>query len=184
MNEYLHQSADVVGPAIPQLIGQVVKQLNQVGGESEDEIPVQEFLWEYLDRNAIEKAWNGCDTRQLRDDSCLSPLEAFDHLKQLTAKDWATRRTCIHGDLNATNIAIDASHPGNPQAYIFDAAGMKADFEFRDLATLEITTILFNSIGVDQQLFQACRKFYQDEFVPTKGHDPLRQILSWKTLRR
>jgi CheY-like chemotaxis protein len=173
LNEYLHQSADVVGPAIPQLIGQVVKQLNQVGGESEDEIPVQEFLWEYLDRNAIEKAWNGCDTRQLRDDSCLSPLEAFDHLKQLTAKIWATRRTCIHGDLNATNIAIDASHPENPQAYIFDAAGMKADFEFRDLATLEITTILFNSIGVDQQLFQACRKFYQDEFVPTKGHDPL-----------
>jgi hypothetical protein len=55
------------------------------------------------------------------------------------------------------------------QAYIFDAAGMKPDFEFRDLATLEVTTILFNSVGIDEQIVRACHVFYEDEFLPEEA---------------
>jgi hypothetical protein len=43
---------------------------------------------------------------------------------------------------------------------------MKPDFEFRDLATLEVTTILFNSVGIDEQIVRSCRVFYEVEFLP------------------
>lgn len=37
---------------------------------------------------------------------------------------WVRRISCTHGDLNATNIAIDLGAPGRPHAYVFDAAGI------------------------------------------------------------
>lgn len=166
LNDYLHGNPDEVRASIPKLLNQVVEQLSQLGSESEDEVPANGFLWEYLDRGAIEKAWNSCDCRQLIKDGWPSPLAAFDFLKASNSKHWATRRNCTHGDLNATNVAIDASSPDDPQAYIFDAAGMKPDFESRDLATMEITTILFNSVGIDEQIVRACSVFYENEFLP------------------
>ena len=167
LNEYFQRDPGEVAPVVATLIHQVVEQLNQLGPAEEDEVTVGTFMWSHLDRAAIEKAWSSCDTRQIVEDRFANPLEVFDALKASATKHWATRRNCTHGDLNATNIAIDASQPENPQAYVFDAAGMRADFDFRDLATLEVTSILFNSVGVDQQLIHASRIFYQDEFLPT-----------------
>jgi CheY-like chemotaxis protein len=167
LNEYFQRDPGEVAPAVANLVQQVVEQLNQLGPAEEDEASVGTFMWSHLDRAAIEKAWSSCDTRQIVEDGFANPLVVFDDLKASAAKHWATRRNCTHGDLNATNIAIDASQPENPQAYVFDAAGMRADFDFRDLATLEVTSILFNSVGVDQQLIHASRIFYQDEFLPT-----------------
>jgi CheY-like chemotaxis protein len=167
LNEYFQRDPGEVAPVVATLIHQVVEQLNQLGPAEEDEVTVGTFMWSHLDRAAIEKAWSSCDTRQIVEDGFANPLVVFDDLKASAAKHWATRRNCTHGDLNATNIAIDASQPENPQAYVFDAAGMRADFDFRDLATLEVTSILFNSVGVDQQLIHASRIFYRDEFLPT-----------------
>lgn len=65
-----------------------------------------------------------------------------------------------------TNVAIERSDPDDPHAYIFDAAGMKPDFEYRDLATLEVTTILFNAVGIDERDFDAYRAFYRSDFLP------------------
>ena len=168
LNDYLHCDPSAVSSKIPRLISQIVEQLNHLGDLTEDEVPASEFIWEWLDRSAIEKTWNSCDTQKLLTNGFESPVAAYDHLKASDTKHWATRRSCSHGDLNSTNVAIDASNPNDPQAYIFDAAGMKPDFEFRDLATLEVTTILFNSVGIDDQLIQACHAFYQTEFLPVR----------------
>jgi len=166
LNEYFQRDPKEVLPAVGKLISQVAAQLALLGPSEEDEVPVGTFLSSSLDRAAIERAWNSSDTRQLIDEGFLHPLIAFDALKASKAKHWATRRNCTHGDLNATNVAIDATQSENPQAYIFDAAGMRADFDFRDIATLEVTSILFNSVGVDPQLIHACRVLYADDFLP------------------
>lgn len=167
LNDYLQTDPSEAGSNIPKLISQIVEQLNLLGDQTDDEVMFSAFLWEYLDRGAILKAWSSCDTRQIVEDGFANPVATFDHLKVSSTKQWATRRSCSHGDLNATNVAIDASAPNDPQAYIFDAAGMKPDFEFRDLATLEVTTILFNSVGIDDQLIQASRAFYESDFLPS-----------------
>lgn len=166
LNEYFQRGPSEVAPIVANVIHQVVEQLNQLGGVEEDELAVGAFFWSHLDRASIEKAWGGCDTRQILKDGFANPLIVFDQLKASAGKHWATRRNCTHGDLNATNIAIDATKPADPQAYVFDAAGMRADFDFRDLATLEVTSILFNSVGVDQELIHVARSFYQADFLP------------------
>jgi hypothetical protein len=171
LNDYLQGDPAKIRSSIPILINQVVGQLNLLGDQTDDEVTVGTFLWKYLDRGAIEKAWSSCDTLHVIKDGSTNPLATFDQLKASKEKQWSTRRNCVHGDLNSTNIAIDASDPDNPQAYIFDAAGMRPDFEFRDLATLEVTTILFNSIGIDDQLVRVCRSFYEGDFLPTSRPD-------------
>ncbi len=166
LNEYLQRDPVEVGAHVSMLIGQVVEQLSQLGDENEDEVPVPAFLWRHLDREAIERAWTSCDTRQCVTQGGSNPLATFDLLKTSDARKWATRRTCTHGDLNATNVAIDASLPKSHQAYIFDAGWMQADLDCRDLATLEITTTLFNSVAIDDQLIHASKEFYDKEFLP------------------
>jgi len=166
LNEYFQRDPKEVSPAVGKLIGQIADQLALLGPSEQDEVPVGAFLSSFLDRAAIDRAWNSCDTRQLIDEGFLHPLITFDTLKSSKVKHWATKRNCTHGDLNATNVAIDASQPENPHAYVFDAAGMRADLDFRDLATLEVTSILFNSVGIDPQLIQASRVLYQEYFLP------------------
>jgi CheY-like chemotaxis protein len=166
LKEYLQRDPKEVGPAVGNLVRQVADQLSQLGPEEQDEIVVGSFLCDFLDRAMIDKAWNNCDTRQIIKDGFPHPLTVFDTLKASKSKHWANRRNCTHGDLNATNIAIDASNPDDPQAYIFDAAGMRPDIEFRDMATLEVTSTLFNSAGIDPQLIQGVRHYYQSDFLP------------------
>src|SRR5262249_15774850 len=79
LNEYLHRATSEVVPNISKLIRQVIEQLAQLGGESEGEFLVGSFLWEYLDRDAIEKVWNsGGDIRTIVKDGWVTPLAAFD----------------------------------------------------------------------------------------------------------
>jgi hypothetical protein len=166
LNEYLLSDPVEINAHISTLIGQVVEQLSQLGDENEDESPVSSFLWRHLNRAAIEKVWTNCDRRHRVSEARSNPLETFDLLKASNAKHWATKRACTHGDLNATNVAIDASVTNQPQAYIFDAGWMESDFEFRDLATLEVTTILFNSVSLDEPLLQVSKAFYDTGFLP------------------
>lgn len=161
LSEYLRRDPDTIRAVIPELVAQVSAQLDQLGDATPDaEVPVPEFFWEYLDREAMEKTW-----RQAAGAGLADALAAYDVLKTSTAKVWTTRRNCNHGDLNATNIAIDADSATRPQAYIFDAAGIRSDFQLRDLATLEVTTILFNSPFMGDQ-FEACKAMYRGDFLP------------------
>lgn len=160
-SEYLRRDAEITRAMIPKLIAQVSAQLEQLGDATTDaQVPVPEFFWEYLDLEAMEKTW-----RQAAGVGLADALGVFDLLKASPATVWATRRNCNHGDLNATNIAIDADSVSNPQAYIFDAAGIRSDFKLRDLATLEVTTILFNSPFMEDQ-FETCKTMYEGDFLP------------------
>ena len=160
LSEFLRRDPESIRTVIPELVAQVCAQLDQLGDATpEAEVPVPEFFWEYLDREAMGKTW-----RQAAGTGLTDALATYDVLKTSKANVWTTRRNCNHGDLNATNIAIDADAATRPQAYIFDAAGIGSDFTLRDLATLEVTTILFNSPLMDDQ-FAACKALYEGSFV-------------------
>ncbi len=164
LDEYLLGDPSIVAAQIPKLVTQIVEQLRQLGDQNEEEIQVNKVLFEHLDRGAIEKLLRSFDEKTLGDQGA-DPLALVAELQASHSRQWATRAACIHGDLNASNVAIDAQKATSPQAYIFDAAGMKSDLDYRDLATLEVTTILFNSV-VDDSFFNSCRELYRDKFLP------------------
>lgn len=165
LNEYLDGDPGLVQSHVANLVKATMSQLEHLGEREEDEIRCSDFFWSGLSNDAMLKAWSSCESEQFTKLSLPNPIETFNRIKQSRAKCWSARRRCTHGDLNATNIAIDASDPNRPQAYIFDAANMHSDLEYRDLATLEITTILFNS-SADNDVLDAAKVFYTDGFVP------------------
>jgi len=166
LSEFLRGDPTRVTPALPGIVGDVVTQLGHLGDATEVRVPLREVLWKYLNRDQVEAAWARTGVTEHLKAGESSPMYVFDQLAKNTAQIWVRRRACIHGDLNATNVAVDPDHQDRPQAYIFDAAGMNPDLDLRDLATLEVTTLLFNSHGPDQKLLPTCRQFYQDGILP------------------
>ncbi len=161
-DRFLGGDAAAVQPHLPQLIADIGGQLDQLGLGTDDQIPANELIWKHHDRDSIEKAWGQYDVRPLVRGGLESPLEAFDQLRRNTDLVWATRRSCTHGDLNATNVAIDRCAAERPKAYIFDAGGMHRDIATRDFAVLEVTTLLFLAAPEIQQNFPVFRAFYTD----------------------
>lgn len=172
LTEYLQRDSDDVSASIKNLIHQVVEQLNGLGSREDDEVLVGQLFQNWIDNKVLRRVWKQLHQAKVDAMDKASPIAVFDKLKQSVVKCWAPRRPA-HGDLNATNIAIDAENASDPRAFIFDAAGVGTDFELRDLATLEVTTILFNSVGIDQRLMEVCEALYQQEFVPTLPEEPI-----------
>jgi hypothetical protein len=46
------------------------------------------------------------------------------------------------------------------RAYIFDAEGVRADVAVRDLAMLEVTSLLHRNIELDEDFFESCADLY------------------------
>src|SRR5207244_3860512 len=93
------------------------------------------------------------------------------------------RQSCTHGDLNATNIALEQIEDGY-RAYIFDAEGTQADTATRDLAMLEITVLLHQRTSVGQNLIEECKGIYATGVhIPELPHNANVQPLVRNTLR-
>lgn len=172
LTRYLQKNGNEVTASIDLVVNQIIEQLGRLATSEDDEVLPRDFFYPWIDTELIKEVWDQADPHVLKSRGYKSPLDVYEATTSSMEKCWAPRRHCIHGDLNATNVAIDADNEGAPQAYIFDAAGVTADFELRDLATLEITTILFNSVGIDADFFEACQVFYSAVFLPEKPSEP------------
>ncbi len=108
-------------------------------------VAVSELLWQWHDP---ARACVRCGERY-RGAEGGSPIQLLETLKVRSDWLWVKNRSCTHGDLNATNIALD--RVGDTwRAYIFDAEGVKADVAVRDLAMLEVTSLLHRNIALDE----------------------------------
>lgn len=164
LTEFLSGDPSSIQPELSVIVNQILEQLRALGDETEGEFPVCNFLWRFLKLERVPEAWSTYAESSIAETS--STLDVLALVANSEATHWAKRRSCVHGDLNSTNIAIDASRDGGVSAYIFDGAGMQSDFIYRDLATLEVTTILFNAVP-NERLMEACESLYNGEFVPT-----------------
>jgi hypothetical protein len=79
----------------------------------------------------------------------------------LSGQVYFERQTCLHGDLNITNIAIDDTATG-PRAYIFDAEGCEPGVNVRDLAMLEVTALLHQPDDGERSLVEHCMVLSRD----------------------
>lgn len=152
--EFLLLPADQVGGAILQIVADITDQLASLGTVSEDRFPVCELLWQWHDKNKLREIWtrnNGPEQQP--------PIEMLEALTASKELLWVPRRSCTHGDLNATNIALNGADAAW-RAYIFDAAGVKADVAVRDLATLEVTSLLHRDSAVDEYIVEKCETLY------------------------
>ncbi len=68
-------------------------------------------------------------------------VSLFLYLSANPAVVWYPHQSVLHGDLNASNVAVEV-HSGTPRGYIFDASGSGGGPSVRDFAALEVTVLL------------------------------------------
>ena len=145
LDRYIYSDDDSVDGVIPHLIADVATQLAKMGGVTDDEVFAAELLWKHFAPGTLEQAVHFADQTLLAPGKHEDPIAVFKALEASQARIWVSRRNCTHGDLNATNVAVDLSTSDRPHAFVFDAGGIHADVDTRDLAYLEVTTLLFVS---------------------------------------
>jgi len=151
---------------IPHLVSDIAMQLEKLGGIVEDFVMAAGTLWRSHDIEKVKQSLLIAGAGLNYGSNETRPDMLLDEVRKSTARIWVSKRNCIHGDLNATNVAVDVSSPDRPHAFVFDAAGVHADIDTRDFAVLELTTLLFaNDLGIQSQ-FERFRHFYSDKIDP------------------
>lgn len=162
IDEFLRTEPARFKQNVQQVVSDILTQLDALGEATAVQISVQSVLWSHHNRQSIQAGWGvGVDDTLKQNNT--GPIDAFDKIKACDRKIWTKRRNCIHGDLNATNVALDESEVGRPRAFIFDAAGVHADLACRDMAVLEVTAVLFLADTIFEQHFYKLQSLYSHE---------------------
>jgi hypothetical protein len=173
--QFLADGFDKARPAIPRLVSDIVGQLASLGTATEDRFAVSTLLWKWHD---LEKIKAACARHGAG--AGFGAIQLLEKLLAGQTEIWVNRQSCTHGDLNATNIALEKVEDGY-RAYIFDAEGIQADTATRDLAMLETTLLLHQRTVASESLVENCKAIYLDGIdvpevvVPGDNRPPLIQ---------
>ena len=148
LNDAFQRPATAVGIALDNAAKTVAEQVASLGDHSPDQHSVSQLLWDHHDIGQIQEQWDrrrGSEILQVVKEfgiECTDPVAVFRHIRESTHTVRYERQSCRHGDLNYTNIALEESTEDSIEAFIFDASGCKPGASLRDLAMLEVTTLL------------------------------------------
>lgn len=182
--EFLGHDASKVVPALPGIVEEVAKQVAKLGDCSPDHKAVSNLLWPAHDLARLESQWQRWKgpNRVEALGKTFDAVETFKKLKQCRIPLRVGIQTALHGDLNPTNIALDVGD-SRVRGYIFDASGVAAGPNFRDLAMLEATSLLHLPSGIGDNVVDACRLLYEGSDVLVAGGAPAsltgRSLTTW-----
>jgi CheY-like chemotaxis protein len=167
LETFLGRPAEQIQETLAAIVADVVTQVRSLGEVTPDQGRVSRLVWKGHDRARILNEWKkyASANKSLGVDPDFDPTTALDTLAASDSPVQHHVQTCLHGDLNITNIAIDEL-PSGPRAYIFDASGCVAGVNVRDLAMLEVTALLHQSCDGEDSLVQHCSAFYRDSVEP------------------
>lgn len=172
LSDYLRRDPTIVQPQIPLIVGAISSQLHRLGEPDNQQWPLRRLLWKCHDRDKLAQAWADLGVNLGVDlpAGARDPLATFDDLRTSETSVYVGVRRCTHGDLNATNIALD-DNGGKVDAYIFDAEGIHADVDARDLAVLEVTSLLHHALDDGGSVVKHCVDFYGTFVTPPADLD-------------
>lgn len=145
-----------ISATLPSIASEIAAQLTNLGSINEERLPASKLLWNYHDLAEIKAAY-----LQHNGDAVAAPVALLEKIQSVTTPIWVNRRNCTHGDLNATNIALESA-ASSYRAFIIDAAGMRVETAGRDLAMLEVTTLLHLKTGSNGSCIELCRALYSN----------------------
>jgi hypothetical protein len=167
---FLGRPADQVQPVLSCIIENVVDQVTALGESTPYQTSLCSLLWKGHEKERLSHEWKQYSVGQDKiiapnpdpDPTQFDPTIVLDSLFTNSRQVYFQRQTCLHGDLNITNIALDDSAAG-PRAYIFDASGCQPGVNVRDLAMLEVTALLHQPTDGEPRLVQHCKALYTNQ---------------------
>jgi hypothetical protein len=171
--EYLGRESGVVAPFLPAVIREVTGQLARLGDSSPDHRTVEQLLWPHHDLDRLRAQWDKWRGKHIveRLGAAYDAISVFERLRRCGHSLRVGVQTALHGDLNPTNVALDVRTDG-VRGYIFDASGVTAGINFRDLAMLEVTSLLHQPVGAAEDLVTASGPLYGDGEVDVRNPPP------------
>jgi hypothetical protein len=166
LETFLGRPPDEVSPQSPLIVRRIVDQVASLGTSTPDSKPVGELLWPYHNEEWIKAQWErrgGSAALELGDEA--DPFKSRVDLIQCRTALRYQRQQVLHGDLNFTNVTLD-DEPYGVTANIFDASGTRPGVNVRDLAMLEVTTLLHQSDEQGMDLVKHCSILYRDSIAP------------------
>ena len=166
LEEFLGRPTGDVMLNLPRLVERLCNQVSMLGVQTPNMLPISRLLWSGHSNEGIDSQWMRWQHGRLvlsGNDPGTNPARVLDELTRNTHPVSYTSQACNHGDLNITNVALDMS-PDTVDAYIFDAANMTPAVNVRDLAMLEVTSLLHQPPDGEQGLVGYCAAMY-DDFV-------------------
>jgi CheY-like chemotaxis protein len=174
LDEVLGRPAPEIQSSLPGIVTAVAEQVASLGDRTPDQVPVSQLLWPHHDLGRIHNQWHrrgGKDVLSELGAETVEPVELFERLRSSETVVRYDRQSCLHGDLNYTNIALD-NHPGGGLvASIFDASGCQAGVSVRDLAMFEVTALLHQETAGEDCLARHCAGLYDQEVGAPAGLD-------------
>ena len=170
LDEFLSKDPSVVVPALRTIVKDIAEQLEQLGSANETTMQIKDILWPHFKLDNINAAVARWVTLTLQQEFPIDIVETFNALASNTKSVYVRVRNCSHGDLHAKNVAIEM----NPaiKAFIFDTGAMSRTANVRDLALLEVTSLLFQRFPQDISLVKECAFLYSEGLLPPEKLDP------------
>jgi CheY-like chemotaxis protein len=142
-----------------QVASQIANQVEQLGDLLPESKPLSVLLWPAHDKNLLAAQWSRFGYQmQPRVSPDVDPIALYSELVASTERLRIHERSLVHGDLHISNVALDLE-PNGPHAYIFDAGVVKRNVAGRDIAVLEVSTILHQRIDASG-FVQICTVLY------------------------
>jgi len=163
-----------VTPSLPKMAAAVAEQVAAFGASTPDQHPVSQLLWRSHSRDRIAGQWrrrNGLAALEALNGDGVDPLQTFDRLMASSALVRYERQEARHGDLNFSNVAVEETDAGQFNAWVFDVAGGVAGANVRDLATLEVTSILHQSPCDAGPMSELCRGLFSGVLSADASYD-------------
>jgi hypothetical protein len=168
LDDFLQDDPESVSAAMARVVNDIKTQLDALGTVQVFPIPAAKVSPSYLDPAQVDKAWKKYAPADLSE--VPSPRTIFDRVIKSQKPVWVRQKSGNHGDLNASNIVIEKQESG-ARAFIFDAGAILPDIGARDLAYLEVTSLLFQEGDDRQSLVRECSEFYNDSVDVPSGID-------------
>jgi CheY-like chemotaxis protein len=158
---YLSRPPIEIVHSLPTIVKDIADQVRALGDVTEDRRFMRELLWPEHGRYQLKVEWERNEGHAIVDDlgEAADPISLYDELNSEETLVTFKRQSFRHGDLNVTNVAIDLGD-GEPAAYIFDASGCAPGPSVRDLAMLEVTSLLHHPGTRAESLVRSCAGLY------------------------
>lgn len=168
LEEYLGRDRDEVTDHIGRIADDIVAQIRRLGHRSINTEPCERILWSSHDH--VGDQWEKWADQKACDalDESPTPDVVLDALKNGSPVRYCFQ-TCLHGDLNATNVCLDVLE-AEVRAYIIDPGSCNGGVDIRDFAMLEVTVLLHQ--GSDSEsLVEYCSCLFEDVVMPPSDLD-------------
>lgn len=166
LNHFLGESPSIVQPGLAQIVHEIASQIVDLRTPTPNQLPLKQVLWQDHDENHLRRLFQ--EFRPSDEDETLirefEPTQTFSILHRNETIVRITQCLC-HGDLNATNVALDMPE-GAIHAYVIDASGMRVGVNVWDLAMLEITSVLHQPASSVVRIVRACSRLFQNSVAP------------------